>query len=87
MSAIASDDLFLVRRANTLYKVYAYQVRNGSPGDMYVVERAGTLYHVTLSELEAKLQDTDNMMVWDTSAGALCKVTGLDAKAKLFPAS
>ena len=85
MSNIANDDLFLARRANTLYKVYASNIRKGSNGDQYLVQRGSDLHYVNMSDIYDRLQNTDTMMVWDTSAGNLCKVTGEDARNYLFP--
>ena len=85
MSTIANDDLFLARRANTLYKVYGSNVRNGSDTDQYLVQRGSDLHYVEMADMFNKIQNTDTMMVWDTSVGQLCKVTGQDARNFLFP--
>lgn len=85
MSNIANDDLFVVRRNGVLYKVYASQVTNGSTLDQYLVQRSGTLYNVEKQNLYDDLQNTDHMMIWDTSVGQLCKVSGQDARTKFFP--
>ena len=43
------------------------------------------MYNVEKQNLYDDLQNGDYMMVWDTSVGQLCKVTGQDARNFLFP--